>query len=303
MGGDRSGRTVIVTGAGSGLGRAMTLRLLREGYRCVLAGPAQGLEETIALAGEEGRPRATAVVCDVREPGDRQRLMAHAVAQPGFLYGLVNNAGIARAAPLLAESAEDWRDVFETNLEAVFFLSQQAVEHMRPRREGRVVNIASMYGVVALNNQGYGERAPGASPGDRGPVRQSAYDASKGGLIHLTKTLAAAVGPWGITVNAVSPGSVPWTREDADTAGEGTRKEDDSAGAAEPPGTAHRGAKRAGLGDKIDPEILRALAAQVPMRRLGKSAEIAGPVSFLLSDDASYITGHNLVIDGGFTIW
>lgn len=287
MGTDRSRRTVIITGAGSGLGRAITIRLLHDGLRCVLAGPERaGLDETIARAGADD-DRATAVLGDVRVPADRERLIEHAVAQPGRLYGLVNNAGIARHRPLLDETPQDWRDTFETNLEAAYFLSQRAIEQLKADRDGgRIVNVASMYGIVGMDNRGYGDRAPETTPGDRGPVRQSAYDASKAGLIHLTKTLAAAVGRWGITVNAISPGSVPWVNEEA------VSSESEA-----------RGARQQGLGDKVDPTILEALAEQVPLRRLGRSEEIAGPVSFLLSDDASYITGHNLVADGGFTIW
>lgn len=260
----------------------MALRLLRDGFRCVLAGNERpGLDETVARAGEAGE-RADVVLCDVRVPDDRDQLIAHAAQRPGSLYGLVNNAGVARAAPLLDESLVDWRDSVETNLEAAFFLSQRAFEHMRRHGEGRVVNIGSIYGMTGMDNRGYGDRAPETTPGDRGPVRQSAYAASKGGLIQLTRDLAAAVGRWNITVNAVSPGSVPWANE-------------------EPEDATTKG--KPGLGDRIGPGILRALAGQVPLRRLGRADEIAGPVSFLLSADASYVNGHNLVVDGGFTSW
>lgn len=280
-------RTVIVTGAGGGLGRAMTRRLLRDGFCCVLADRNDvALKETVALA-TSTTTRATTVVCDIRVPEDRTKLVNCAVEQPGRLFGLVNNAGLAKAEPLLEESLDDWRDILETNLEAAYFLSQKAIEQMRPHQEGRIVNIASVYGFTAFDNRGYGARAPETSEGDRGPFRQSAYDASKAGLIQLTKDLAAAVGRWGITVNAISPGTIPHPEHYAQA--------DDHA--VEP------GPTKPGLGDKVDPEILRALAAQVPLQRLGTVDEIAGPVGFLLSDDATYITGANLVVDGGWTIW
>lgn len=289
---DRSSRTVIVTGAGGVLGRAMVHRVLRDGFRCVAADREQtALEETLQLAGPAA-DRATPITCDIRVPEERNRLIRSAITDGSILYGLVNNAGIARLRPLLDETLEDWRITFETNLEAAYFLSQRAIEHMRTQREGRIVNIASMHGIVGVSNKGKGARAPEETPGDRGPVRETAYATSKGGLIQLTRDLAAAVGRWGITVNAVSPGNVPHPESTHD------RKQPqlvESAGA--------EVTQTPGLGDRIDPEILDALASQTPLQRLGKVEEIAGPVCFLLSPDASYITGANLVVDGGFTIW
>ncbi|NED98545.1 SDR family oxidoreductase, partial [Phytoactinopolyspora alkaliphila] len=230
--------------------------------------------------------RAVVVECDIRSAQDRDRLIDTA-AEHGQLFALVNNAGIARMRPLLDETVQDWRDTLETNLEAAFFLAQRAVEHMRPHGEGRIVNIASMHGIVGLNNQGLGNRAPETTPGDRGPVRESAYAASKGALIQMTRDLAAAVGRWGITVNAISPGNVP-------------RPDDHQ----NPPTTTNPDTPRPPqLGDKMPPEVAQALAMQTPLQRLGTVDEIAGPVSFLLSRDATYITGANLVVDGGFTSW
>lgn len=289
---NNSRKTVIITGAGGGLGRAITHRLLKDGFHCVLAGrTTKSLERTIALAGTDGKA-AAAVACDIRKPYDRQRLIDRALAQSGRLYGLVNNAGLAKADPLLDENLADWREIIETNLEAAYFLSQQSIEHMRSAREGRIVNISSVYGLIGFDNRGYGARAPEISDGDRGPFRQSAYAASKGGLIQLTRDLAAGVGRWGITVNAISPGSIPHPDDDTDPPKQ-TPTVDDASASSEKPG----------LGDKVDPEILRALAAQVPLQRLGTVEEIAGPVRFLLSEDAGYITGANLVVDGGWTIW
>lgn len=293
-GGGENGKTVIVTGAGGGLGRAMSHRLLRDGYTCVLADLKESaIERTLELAGEYAT-RAVPVTGDICLPEDRDRLVEYAAEQSGTLYGLVNNAGIAEMRPLLDESPDEWRLIFETNLEAAYFLAQKSIERMRRNRSGRIINIASMNGMVALNNDGLGERAPEVTEGDRGPVRQSAYGASKGGLIHLTRELAAAVGRWGITVNSVSPGNVPHgSHADDDGREDRGEKEQQSDGKW----------RRPRLGDRVDPEIERAVSRQTPLQRLGKVEEIAGPVSFLLSADASYITGANLVVDGGFTIW
>jgi NAD(P)-dependent dehydrogenase (short-subunit alcohol dehydrogenase family) len=232
------------------------------------------LTQTVELSGEDAG-RAVVVECDIRKPEDRERLMAVALEQPGTLYGLVNNAGIFRFRPLLDESVVDWRDTFETNVEATFFLSQLAIGVMRTQRQGRIINIASMHGMVGVSNLGRGTSLPESSEGDRGPFRGSAYATSKGALIQLTRDLAIAVGRWGITVNAVSPGSVP------PKAGSSKRVQTKDA----------------------EREVLEALILQTPLGRLGTVEDIAGPVSFLLSDDAAYITGANIVVDGGFTAW
>jgi NAD(P)-dependent dehydrogenase (short-subunit alcohol dehydrogenase family) len=285
---DLSERTVIVTGAGSNLGRAMALRLLHDGFRCVLAGLDHAqLKQTVQLSGANS-PRAAVIECDIRDPKDRTRLVAAAVEQPGKLFGLVNNAGIVRFRPLLEETLEDWRVTFETNLEAAFFLSQLAIAEMRGQRRGRVVNIASINGIVGINNQGRGAILPETSEGDHGPVRGSAYASSKGGLIQLTRDLAVAVGPWGITVNSVSPGTIP-------------PKDLEALKTDETPGSS--GKRFSELTEEAKREVFDALALQTPLRRLGTAEDIAGPVRFLFSDDAAYITGANLVVDGGFTAW
>lgn len=281
-----SERVVIVTGAGGRLGRAIAHRLLRDGFRCVLA---DRTEETVraTLATAPAEPGlGSVVVCDIRRPEDRERLTAHAAERPGTLFGLVNNAGFGRLQPLLDETLADWRDTVETNLEAAYFLAQGVIERMRPHGEGRIVNIASAHGIIALDNRGLDDYLPGTTAGDRGPVRQSSYAASKGGLIQLTRDLAAAVGRWGITVNAISPGNVLGDGEEPAAAG---------VGAGRP--------RRPQLGDLPGSETLKVLAAQAPLGRLGRASEIAGPVRFLLSGDATYITGANLVVDGGWTIW
>ncbi|GAA5117432.1 SDR family NAD(P)-dependent oxidoreductase [Haloechinothrix salitolerans] len=286
---DTSEFIVVVTGAGSGLGRAIALRLLMDGYYCVLAGLEKNdLEETLGLAGEYDS-RSVVVECDVRSVEDRDRLMGSVAQLPGQLFGLVNNAGVSRGNPLLDESVQDWRDTMETNLESAFFLSQAAFELMRSHREGRVVNIGSIYGVLGLKNRTYGMRAPETTPDDRGPVYQPAYAASKGGLIQLTRSLAAAVGRWGITVNAISPGAIPWANQEPEMRPSSPRNSTTP--------------KKPGLGDVISRDILAAITDEIPLQRLGRVRDVVGPVSFLLSDDAAYITGVNLLVDGGFTTW
>lgn len=287
-------KTVIVTGAGGRLGRAITHRLLHDGFLCVLADRREeALQDTVRfLPSADFRKRAVLAVTDIRDRDERRRLVALAKEQPGgVLFGLVNNAGVGTLRPLLDESVEDWRNTMEVNMEAAYFLAQAAIEEMRHHGGGRIVNIASAHGMIGLDNRQLGRRAPGETPNDRGPVRQSAYATSKGGLIQLTRDLAAAVGHWGINVNSISPGNILRTDQIAETS------------RSTPSADSDRSYVPSRLGDKIDPEVARSLAANNPLGRVGKPAEIAGPVSFLVSADASYITGANLVVDGGWTIW
>ena len=139
---------------------------------------------------------------------------------------------------------------------------------MRDRNWGRIVNIASMYGSVALNNDLYTPMFANDNE-NLGPTRISAYHASKGGLITLSRDLAVAVARWGITVNTISPGGVMIERFEK----------------------------------SIPAEVIRKLEVMTPLGRLGKPREIAYAVRFLASEEASYITGADLLVDGGFTIW
>jgi NAD(P)-dependent dehydrogenase (short-subunit alcohol dehydrogenase family) len=207
---------------------------------------------------------------------------------------LVNNAGITRLKPLLDATVEDWRDVLATNLEAPFFLSQQAIDLMRRTPGGRIVNIASIYGTVGLNNRLSDGLTPGETEGDRGPVRETAYAASKGGLIQMTRDLAVAAARWGITVNVVSPGHV-LPPEYPDETGRMVIQASNLAGRDTHVAPTHRGRTRE--------EIAGTLSKQYPLERLGNVEDVAGAVCYLLSDEAAYVTGVNLPVDGGFTAW
>lgn len=263
-------RVAIVTGGATGLGRATAAALSAAGTACVIAGRRQErLDATVAQLSARGDDAApvVAVVADVTDADDRARLLATAVDRFGGLDALVNNAAVSALAPLLDYPADAWERVLGTNVTAGFELARAALPLLRERGGGRIVNIASVYGSVALNNAHYEPLVPGETPGDRGPLREVAYAASKGAVKQLTRELAAAVGRWEITVNSVSPGMFPV--EDA----------------------------------PIDPVVREQLAAATPLRRVGRPEELAAAVRFLCSEEASFVTGADLVVDGGWSIW
>ncbi len=259
------GRVAIVTGGGSGIGRAIALELARAGARVAIAGRrADALEQTVALAGDA---ELLAVPADVRDPDARERLIATTVDRLGSLDVLVNNAGVTAISPLLDYTVEEWRAVHETHSEATFFLTQAAVPALRSSDQARVVNIGSVYGSLGINNDHYGDALPWDAPGGRGPVREFAYAATKGAVLQLTRELATALGRWGITVNAVTPGMIP---VDAIPMADVTRAR---------------------------------LSAATPLGRVGRPEEIADVVRFVASARSAFMTGAEIRVDGGWSIW
>lgn len=242
-------RTALVTGAGSGLGRAITLRFAREGI-AVLAVDLNpdGLAETVALAGDTAR--IAAHVADVRAKEAPDRAVADAVARFGGLDFLVNNAGIGAAKSAAETTDEDWDRYSDINLRAVFRFSRAALLHLRPGI-GAIVNMASVFGLFGH---------PGVAP----------YAATKAGVVGLTIQMAVDCGPKGVRVNAIAPGVIetPLTRARID-------------------GDARFNALN------IDP---------IPFPRLGRPEDVANAAFFLCSDQASYINGHVLAVDGGWSV-
>jgi NAD(P)-dependent dehydrogenase (short-subunit alcohol dehydrogenase family) len=260
-------RVALITGAGSGLGHATAVVLAQKGYRCIVSGRR---EVAIRRTGEEiaaNGGAAQPVTADITVPADRVRLVEYCLDAFGRVDVLVNNAGISHQAPLLATKPEDWRAVMATNLEAMFFLSQAVLPAMRTQRFGRIVNIGSIYGSLAMNARLYGSKLARDTP--HGPTRQVGYHASKGGVLNLTRDLAAAVAPWGITVNCISPGMFLTEQSEA----------------------------------VADADVIAALVQMTPVGRLGDPSEIGHAVAFLASEEASFITGIDLKVDGGWSIW
>lgn len=243
-----AGKAVIVTGAGSGIGAAVAKQAASDGANVLLLGRrVEKLEETAAAIGDG----ALVQRCDVTQQADIDRAVALALASWGRIDGLVNNAGLFVMAHALEMTREQWNQVIDVDLSASFFFTQAAGRVMARAGGGSVVNIASVNG-----HQGEPLNAP--------------YNASKAGLIGLTRSLAMDLGRFGIRVNSVSPGYV-----------DGTPMADDTGDADEPM------------------SVLLSDWQRAPLRRMVDTPEVANLCTFLLSDRASGMTGSDVVIDGG----
>ena len=197
--GGLEGRAAIVTGAGGGIGRAIALRLAREGCAVGILDLSEGTAaETAELVRAAGR-RAASAVGDVSCRADVERAIAALAAELGGVDILVNNAGILRTAPLVSVTDEEWRSVFAVNLDGTFFACRAVLPAMLGQRRGAIVNMSSW-------------------TGKKGVPNHAAYSASKFAVIGLTQSLAGEVAEHGIRVNAVCPGIIVDTqmRRDAE---------------------------------------------------------------------------------------
>ncbi|MGD0943935.1 MAG: SDR family oxidoreductase [Acidimicrobiales bacterium] len=264
--GCREARVALVTGAAAGLGRAIAEVLCDKGFRCSLLDCRRDVLAAAALEISR-RGQVECSVGDVTIAADRDQAVKATLDAFGRVDVLVNNAGISHAEPLLATKPSDWLPVMATNVEAMFFLSQAVIGPMRSQGYGRIINIGSVYGSLGLNGALYASML--AEDTADGPVRQVAYHASKGAVLNMTRELAAAVGRWGITVNSVSPGMF-LTEQSRAVANEA---------------------------------VTGALTKLTPLGRMGVPPEVGYAVAFLASDEASFITGVDLRVDGGWSIW
>jgi NAD(P)-dependent dehydrogenase (short-subunit alcohol dehydrogenase family) len=265
-----AGRTVVVSGGSRGIGRAIAHRLAEAGARVVVAArsgeDAQSVADEIAAQGGE----ALAVACDVRAAEDVRRLVARALEAYGRIDVVVNNAGISplRAEPQQIDEAT-WDAIFDTNLKGAFLLSTAAAPDMIARGQGVIVNIASIAGVMPI------------------PL-ESAYCASKAGMIGLTKALARDWARYGIRVHAVAPGYVATEMN----AGVRQTAEDHIA----------RGAEPVSPEDAFALSLYSSVVGRTLLGRYGVPEEVAEVVAFLASDRAAYMTGALTFVDGGWTI-
>ena len=242
-------RTVVITGAAQGIGRRTAEVFAERGYR-VAAIDLRHPEQTLASVQSHGI-EALGYAADITDETAVERFARQIHERFGAVDALVNNAGISLIAPAEAVSAAEYRRVLEVNLVAPFVVAKAFGEKMLEQRRGSIVNVASVAGLVGIADR-------------------AAYNASKHGLIGLTRTLAAEWGGRGVRVNAVCPG---WVKTEMDTA--------DQAG-----------------GSYTDADI----TGRVPMGRFATPDDIAHAIAFLADErESGFIDGHALTVDGGWT--
>ncbi len=237
------GKTALVTGATGGIGELIAAQLIAAGAKVAISGTRQAKLD--ALVGELGE-NAVAVACNLSDAEAVKGLIGAAEAALGQGVDiLVNNAGITRDGLSMRMKDEDFDDVLNVNLGATFKLSRAAIKGMMKRRNGRIINISSVVGVMG-------------NPG------QANYCASKAGVIGMSKSIAQEVASRGITVNSIAPGFI-----------------------------------KTAMTDELNEEQQKRITDNIPAARFGLPEDIAAAVVYLASDNASYITGQTLHINGG----
>ncbi|NTX35602.1 3-oxoacyl-ACP reductase FabG [Myxococcus sp. CA051A] len=239
-----SEKSVLVTGSSRGIGRAVALRLARDGFDVVVHCRAK-VEEAEAVAAQVRElGRASRVLrFDVADRAETEKALLADVEAHGCYYGVVCNAGITRDNAFPAMPPEDWDAVIHTNLDAFYnVLNPLSMPMVRRRKPGRIVTLSSVSGLT----------------GNRGQVN---YSAAKAGIIGATKALAVELASRGITVNCVAPGLI-------DT-------------------------------EMVEPHIVEEALKLIPAKRLGRPEEVAAAVSFLMSEDAGYVTRQVISVNGG----
>ena len=243
------GKTALVTGASRGIGRAIALCLAAEGARVAInyAGNVKAAEEVKASVEAAG---GTAILCqaDIADSAAVEAMIADVVKEFGAIDILVNNAGITRDTLLMRMKDEDFAKVLDTNLKGVFYCTKAVAKLMMKKRLGRIINMASVVGLV-------------------GNAGQTNYAAAKAGVIGFSKSAAKELASRGITVNVVAPGFI------------GTDM-------------------TAGLPESVKEKML----TDIPLGRMGEPEDVANAVLFLASDQASYITGQVVNVDGGMVM-
>jgi 3-oxoacyl-[acyl-carrier protein] reductase len=239
------GRVSIVTGASQGIGETIACDLAVEGAAVVLVDVQLDKLEAVVRSIVDAGGKAEAHQADVADAAAVKRVVDAVAAAYGRIDHLVNNAGITRDGLLMRMREEDWDAVLRVNLKGTFLFSKAVIRTMIAAKYGRIVNIASVAGLM-------------------GNAGQANYAASKAGVIAFARSLAREVGARGITVNAVAPGFIATA-----------------------------------MTDVLPEDVKKAYLEIIPMKKFGLPKDVASAVRFLLSDDAAYITGQVVSVNGG----
>ena len=243
------GRVAVVTGGTRGLGEGFATALADAGASVMLVGRDGERGQQVAQGLRDQGRQAQFIAADVTCPADVARMLDETLACFGRVDVLVNNAGACVHAPALEVTEDDWRAVMNVNLDAVWRCAQTFGRHFVGQRSGAIVNVGSMSGLIVNR-----------------PQWQPAYNASKAAVHHLTRSLAAEWGPYGVRVNALAPGYIKTDMSPVD-----------------------------------EPRFQRHWVQDAPLERYGTVTELAPAVVFLASDASSFVTGSVLVADGGYT--
>ena len=256
---DMTGRSAIVTGGGTHLGRAMASALAEMGASVYIASRRAELCEETAVELRGAGMDVTAAGCDVTDEAQVDALIDRVMSDRGRLDVMVANAGGAFTDSYIPDaSIDEFRRTVDLNLTGTYICAQSAARHMIPAESGSIVTLGSIHGFLTSDKRMY----------DGLPTfRRSGppYQAAKGGIINLTRGLAAELGEYGITVNCISPGQIPRASTD-------------------------------------EGHVERSRNA-IPLQRTGTNQDIKGAIALLASPAGAWITGHNLVVDGGWSIW
>lgn len=236
---DLSGKVALITGATGGIGGAIARKMKEAGATVVVSG------RNVAKMDAEFGDEYIKIPCDLAAEGGAVELVMNTIEQAGKIDILVNNAGITKDTLLMRMTDEQFDDVINTNLRSCFKMCRAAIMPMMKNRFGRIINMASIIGTIG-------------GPG------QANYAASKGGMIAMTKSIAAEVGSRGITANAVAPGFI-----------------------------------KTPMTDVLPEELKKTYLAQIPSGRFGEPEDIANTCVFLASEEAGYINGQTIHVNGG----
>lgn len=260
------GKVAIVTGSGSGLGKATALLFAREGAKVVITDISQRRAEAVAqeINGDSRKKKAFAVRADVAKKDEVDAMVAAVRQRFGPTTILINNAGIGQIKDFLDISPEEWRRMLDIHVKGTFLCSQAVISDMMTAHWGRIVNTASVAGM-------------------EGGPQNAHYAAAKAAIIGLTRSLALEFARSGVTVNAVAPGLI----DNILQAVQGTAEESTVTG---------------NIPSSKAEQVMNFFLRRIPMRKLGTPEDIAYAHLYLASDEASYVTGQVLSPNGGYVL-